>query len=312
MMNRNDLRHADINLLVIFETVMHERSVTRAAERLFLGQTTISCALGRLRSMFNDPLFIRTGRVMEPTARAEEIHARLAPALDGIAVALSCTQAFDPLTSDGTFHVGLSDDVEYALLPRLMRHLRDEAPNITLVVRRVDQRQLPQLLVSGEISVGISLAQELPASAHCKCLRPMQPMLLRADSVPGPLALDDFCRRPHVVVSSMGNVFDDADHALGLVGRQRKVVLAVPQFSALPALLAASDMVAIVPDYVAQAMVRLEGMRAEFAPVELPTPDLSMAWRGAIHNDPRESWLRSCFCRYLGQQQKQPVALAVA
>jgi LysR family transcriptional activator of mexEF-oprN operon len=106
----------------------------------------------------------------------------------------------------------------------------------------------------------------------------------------------------------MGNVIDDADHALELVGRQRKVVLAVPQFSALPALLAGSDMVAIVPDYVAQAMVRLEGMRAEFAPLALPTPDLSMAWRGAIHSDPRESWLRSCFSRYLGQQQEPPVA----
>ncbi|KII27539.1 LysR family transcriptional regulator [Pseudomonas fluorescens] len=307
-MNRNDLRHADMNLLVVFETMMRERNVTRAGERLFLGQTTISCALGRLRSMFNDPLFIRTGRTMEPTARADEIHARLAPALDGIAVALSCTRTFDPCTSEGTFHVGLSDDVEYGLLPRLMKHLRDEAPNITLVVRRVDQRQLAHLLTSGEISVGISLAQELPASAHCKSLRPMQPMLLRADSIPGPLTLDDFCKRPHVVVSSMGNVIDDADHALGLIGRQRKVVLAVPQFSALPALLTDSDMVAIVPDYVAQAMVRLEGMRAELAPLDLPTPDLSMAWRGAMHNDPRESWLRSCFCRFLGEQQEQSAA----
>ncbi|MCU0069992.1 LysR family transcriptional regulator [Pseudomonas koreensis] len=311
-MNRHDLRHADINLLVVFETMMRERNVTRAGESLFLGQTTVSCALGRLRSLFNDPLFIRTGRTMEPTARAEEIHARLAPALDGIAVALSSTQAFDPRTCEGTFHVGLSDDVEYALLPRLMRHLRDEAPNITLVVRRVDQRQLPERLASGEISVGISPAQTLPAHAHCKSLRPMHPVLLRADTLPGPLTLDDFCSRPHVVVSSMGNVIDDADHALGLVGRQRKVVLAVPQFSALPALLVGSDMVCIVPDYVAQAMTLREGMRAEEAPVQLPAPDLSMAWRGANHNDPRESWLRACFCRYLGRQSEPSAALAVA
>jgi len=311
-MNRNELRRADINLLIVFETVMRERNVTRAGESLFLCQATISSALGRLRSMFNDPLFIRTGRVMEPTARAEEIHARLTPALDGIATALSCTQAFDPFTSDETFNVGLSDDVEYALFPRLMKHLREEAPNITLVVRRVDHRQLPQLLTSGEISVGISYAQELPASAHCKRLRPMQPMLLRADANPDCLGLEEFCKRPHVVVSSMGNVVDDADHALGLIGRQRKVVLAVPQFSALPALLAGSDMIAILPEYVARAMARMEGMRAEFAPLTLPTPDLSMAWRGATHNDPRESWLRSRFSRYLSQHTELPVSLAVA
>ncbi|WP_342245969.1 LysR substrate-binding domain-containing protein [Pseudomonas sp. OTU5201] len=309
-MNRNDLRRADLNLLVVFETMMRERNVTRAGERLFLGQTTISSALGRLRALFNDPLFIRTAGVMEPTARAVEIHARLAPALEGIAEALSFTQAFDPLTSDASFHVGLSDDVEYALLPRLMRQLRDEAPNVTLVVRRADRWQLPQLLSAGEISLGVSLAQDLPASTHCRSLRPMQPMLLRADSAAGPLDLDAFCRRPHVVVSSMGNVIDDVDHALGLAGRRRKVVLAVPQFSALPALLAGSDMLTMVPDYVAQAMAQLEGMRAEVVPLDLPTPDLSMAWRGASHNDPRERWLRSRFCRYVGTQVERAAVAA--
>ncbi len=311
-MNRNDLRHADINLLVVFETMMRERNVTRAGERLFLCQATISSALGRLRSMFNDPLFIRTGRVMEPTARAEEIHARLAPALEGIALALSCSQAFDPRTSEASFHVGLSDDVEYALLPRLMKHLRIEAPNVTLVVHRVDQWQLPQLLVSGDISVGISLARDLPANSRCRSLRPMQSMLLRADAATGPVTLDEFCQRPHVVVSTQGNVSDNVDRILARHGRRRRVVLAVPQFSALPALLDSSDMLAIVPDYVAQEMVRLEGLRADYAPLPLPSPDLSMAWRGTSHADPRERWLRSCFARYLAQQPERPVVLAVA
>jgi LysR family transcriptional activator of mexEF-oprN operon len=219
-MNRNDLRHADINLLVVFETMMHERNVTRAGERLFLCQTTISYALGRLRAMFNDPLFIRSGRVMEPTARAEEIHMRLGPALDGIAVALSSTREFDPLTSIETFHVGFCDEVEYVLLPRLMQHLRTAAPNITLVVRRADLWQLPQLLVAGDISLGIGLVQELPASAHCRCLRPVQPMLLRADSVSGLISLDEFCRRPHVTVTAQGQTTDGVDSALAHQGRQ--------------------------------------------------------------------------------------------
>jgi LysR family transcriptional activator of mexEF-oprN operon len=313
-MNRNDLRHADINLLVVFETMMHERNVTRAGERLFLCQTTISYALGRLRAMFNDPLFIRSGRVMEPTARAEEIHMRLGPALDGIAVALSSTREFDPLTSIETFHVGFCDEVEYVLLPRLMQHLRTAAPNITLVVRRADLWQLPQLLVAGDISLGIGLVQELPASAHCRCLRPVQPMLLRADSVSGLISLDEFCRRPHVTVTAQGQTTDGVDSALAHQGRQRRVVLAVPQVSALPALLAGSDMLAVVPDYVAQEMARVEGLRAEYAPLPLSSPDLSMAWRGTSHADPRERWLRACLARCLTQEQEQePVpAQAVA
>lgn len=311
-MNRNDLRHADINLLVVFETMMRERNVTRAGERLFLCQATVSSALGRLRSMFNDPLFIRTGRVMEPTARAEELHTRLAPALEGIALALSCSQEFDPRTSEASFHVGLCDDVEYALLPKLMKHLRIEAPNVTLVVHRVDQWKLAQSLASGDISVGISLAQDLPANSRCRSLRPMKSMLLRADAATGPLTLDEFCRRPHVVVSTQGSVSDDVDRVLARHDRQRRVVLAVPQFSALPALLDGSDMLAIVPDYVAQAMVRLEGLHADYVPLPLSTPDLSMAWRGASHADPRERWLRSCFARHLAQQPEAPVVLAVA
>ncbi|XXD92716.1 LysR family transcriptional regulator [Pseudomonas sp. Z4-7] len=301
-MNRNDLRRADINLLVVFETMMHERNVTRVSEKLFLGQPTVSAALARLRLMFDDPLFIRAGRVMEPTSRAQEIFSNLSPALDGIAAALSRCQAFDPATSDATFHIGLSDDVEYALLPDLLHRLRIEAPGTTLVVRRADQWQMCQLLASGEITIGISHTLELPANARRKALRPIRPMLLRADSRPGELTLDEFCRRPHAVVSSMGHVIDDSDRALSQMERQRRVVLSVPQFSALPVLLARSEMIAIVPDYVARAMAQTTGLRAEPAPLRLPERELSMVWRGTSHNDPGERWLRSRCCAFIGEQ----------
>ncbi|WP_166363569.1 LysR family transcriptional regulator [Pseudomonas akapageensis] len=319
-MNRSDLRRADIKLLVVFEAMMHERNVGRVGEKLFLTQPTISGALARLRLMFNDPLFIRSGRVMEPTARAEEIYSNLTPALDSIAVALSRCQAFDPCASEATFHIGLSDDVEYALLPGLLRHLRTEAPNITLVVHRTDHWQMSRMLASGEVSLGISHTLDLPANARRKSLRATHPMLLRADSQAGELGLDEFCRRPHAVVSSMGNVIDDSDRALSLIGRQRKVVLAVPQFSALPVLLADSDMIAIVPDYVARAMAVVDGLRAEFAPLDLCTQELSMVWRGATHSDPGECWLRSRFSVHLSEQAErqmapgsvEPLACAVA
>lgn len=302
MMNRNDLRRADINLLVVFETMMHERNVTRVSEKLFLGQPTVSAALARLRLMFDDPLFIRAGRVMEPTSRAQEIFSNLSPALDGIAAALSRCRAFDPATSDATFHIGLSDDVEYALLPDLLHRLRIEAPGTTWVVRRADQWQMCQLLANGEITIGISHTLELPANARRKALRPIRPMLLRADARPGELTLDEFCRRPHAVVSSMGHVSDDSDRALSQMERQRRVVLSVPQFSALPVLLARSEMIAIVPDYVARAMAQTTGLRAEPAPIRLPERELSMVWRGTSHNDPGERWLRSRCCAFIGEQ----------
>ncbi len=128
-----------------------------------------------------------------------------------------------------------------------------------------------------------------------------------ADARPGPLGLEAFCRRLHAVVSSMGNATDETDHALNLLGRQRKVVLTVPQFSALPVLLAQSDMLAIVPDYVAKAMTSVAGMRAEPAPLQLPIQELSMVWRAAAHNDPGQRWLRSRCCAFLCE----PVELQV-
>lgn len=228
-MNRNDLRRVDLNLLIVFETLMHERSVTRAAEKLFLGQPAISAALSRLRTLFDDPLFVRTGRSMEPTARAQEIFAHLSPALDSISTAMSRASEFDPATSTAVFRIGLSDDVEFGLLPPLLRRLRAEAPGIVLVVRRANYLLMPNLLASGEISVGVSYTDELPANAKRKTVRRSKPKILRADSAPGQLTLDDYCARPHALVSFAGDLSGFVDEELEKFGRKRKVVVQRPR-----------------------------------------------------------------------------------
>ena len=299
-MNRNDLRRVDLNLLIVFETLMHERSVTRAAEKLFLGQPAISAALSRLRTLFDDPLFVRTGRSMEPSARAHEIFALLSPALASISTAVSRAADFDPATSTSVFRIGLSDDAEFALLPLLLKRIRAEAPGIVLVVRRVNYLLMPTLLASGEISVGVSYTNELPANAKRKILRRSQPKLLRADSMPGSLSLDDFCARPHALVSFAGDLSGFIDEALDQIGRKRHVVLAVPQFNGLGSLLAGTDIVATVPDYTADALTAAGGLRAEDLPLDVRTFELHMAWRGAQDNDPAERWLRSRIQMFFG------------
>jgi LysR family transcriptional activator of mexEF-oprN operon len=299
-MNRNDLRRVDFNLLIVFETLMHERSVTRAAEKLFLGQPAISAALARLRTLFDDPLFIRTGRIMEPTSRAEEIFRLLEPALDSISNALSHTSEFDPATSDAVFRVGLSDDVEFGLLPPLLRRLRAEAPNVVLVVRRANYLLMPQLLSSGEISVGVCYTGELPANAKRKVLRRSKPRVLRADAIPGALSLEDYCARPHALVSFAGDLSGYIDERLAALGCRRRVVLAVPQFNGLSALLAGTDIIATVPDYAAAVLTAGGGLREDDVPFDAPSFELSMAWRGAQDNDPAERWLRSRIQMFVG------------
>lgn len=221
-MNRNELRKADINLMVVFETLMQERNVTRAADKLFVGQPTLSAALNRLRARFNDPLFIRVGHRMEPTARANEIIHHLSPALDALSTALSLTRGFNPASSDMTFRIGLSDDVEYSLLPPLLRALRKEAPGIVLVIKQVNYWNVSELLKSGEITVAVCITLELPANAKRKLLRNMKPMVVRADASPEPITLDDYCSRPHVVVSHVANISGFADEWLAAIGRKRR------------------------------------------------------------------------------------------
>lgn len=299
-MNRNELRKADINLMVVFEALMQERNLTRAAEKLFVAQPTVSAALARLRAMFNDPLLVRVGNRMEPSARAEEVIKYLTPALDAMSVALSMTHDFDPLISKMTFRIGLSDDVESGLLPPLLRALRVEAPNVVVVVQHVDYWRIPDLLAAGDVTVGISQTKGLPANAKRKVLRTLQARVVRADKSSTPLSLDEFCQRPHVQVSPTANTQGVVDDWLKDIGRERKVVLSVPQFSSLPAILAGTDLLACCPDYAAQGMERWGNLQAETLPFETAALELAMVWLSTTDSDPAERWLRSRLEHYMG------------
>ncbi|MEX5534462.1 LysR substrate-binding domain-containing protein [Pseudomonas syringae] len=305
-MNRNELRKADINLMVVFETLMQERNVTRAAEKLFLGQPTISAALNRLRSLLNDPLFIRVGHRMEPTARAHEILKHLTPALDAMSTALSLTTDFDPSVSKMTFRIGLTDDVEFGLLPAMLKAIRQEAPGVVIVVKHVDYLNISEVLMSGDITVGVCLTRELPANAKRKTLRNVQPRLVRADKPASPMSLDEYCSRPHVVVSHVASVSSFADERLTALGRKRQVVLSVPQFATLPALMAGTDMISGLSDYAAKAMSALGLLYDEPLPFPTPGLDLSMTWLSVMDSDPAERWLRSRIEEFMGERQEAP------
>ncbi|MWV18228.1 LysR family transcriptional regulator [Pseudomonas sp. L-22-4S-12] len=291
-MNRNDLRRLDMNLLVVFEALMIERNLTRVGEKLFITQSTVSAALARLRDLFDDPLLIRNGRQMEPTLRATHIFAELRPAMDVISAAVSRAKAFEPASSTSVFRLGLSDDAEFGLFPALLNTLQQEAPNTVVVVRRANYLLMPALLASGEVSVGVSYTTDLPANAKRKKLRDIGVKVLRGDQRPGSLSLDEYCARPHVMVSFSGDLSGNIDIDLARIGRCRKVVLAVPQFGSLRALLRNTEMIATVPDYAACILADDGCLRAEEAPFSIAPAELSMVWGGAYDSDPAESWLR--------------------
>lgn len=298
-MNRSELRHLDMNLLVVFEALMLERNLTRVGEKLFITQSTVSAALSRLRDLFDDPLLIRNGRLMEPTPRALHIFEEVRLAMDVISAAVSRAKRFDPATSSNVFRLGMSDDAEFGLFPALLNALQQEAPNITVVVRRANFLLMPGLLSSGEVSVGVSYTTDLPANAKRRKLRNIGVKVLRGDSRPGPLTLDEYCARPHALVSFSGDLSGNIDTDLANLGRCRKVALAVPQFGSLRALLRGTEMIATVPDYAACILAEDGVLRADDAPFPITESELSMVWSGAYDGDPAETWLRERIRQYM-------------
>src|ERR1700692_1879245 len=130
-----NLRTVDLNLLVVFDALMAERNVTRAAERNGLSQPAVSKALNRLRGLFDDPLFVRRDRAMEPTARALELAGPIHGALADISRTLTHATAFDPATVTASVQMATIDLYHTHLLPALVRHLRRHAPGIDLRIR---------------------------------------------------------------------------------------------------------------------------------------------------------------------------------
>lgn len=302
-MNRIDLRHIDLNLFVIFEMIMQERNVQRAAELLSMSPQAVRLALAKLGAIYTDPLFVRIGRDLEPTLRAFELEALLRPALDSIAAAVSQASLFDPATSNEVIRVGLSDDVELAI-PGLMRQLSIEAPSIVVVVRRTHYLSVSHQLSSGEISLGICYIDALPANANCQILRRGRSVMVHADLAAGPMTLDCYCARPHALVSMAGDLSGFIDQELAVLGRSRQVMRAIPQFQGLSTLLPGTSLIATVPDYAAAALTESGRLRSEELPFPATVFDLSMVWNTSHDLDPAHRWLRGKVLDWFGDDQR--------
>lgn len=289
-----NLNRIDLNLLTVFATLMEERSVTKAGQRLNLSQPATSGALNRLREVFRDPLFIRTGRAFEPTARALEIMERVGPALAAVQVALAPSIPFDPATDARHFRIGCSDEAAIPLLPALNGVLRRDAPNCTLTVRHADYRSAPDLLASGDVSMVVGYVEDdLPANAKRRRLVEGHFVVLRADPGSEPITLDAYCDRPHALVTYRGDLSGIVDDELGRMGRSRRVVLGLTDFALLPLVLAGTDMLATVPDIVAETLAAHGGLRIDPTPFPALPNAVLLAWRGATDGDPAEKWLRN-------------------
>jgi len=303
-MGHADIRAVNLNLLAAFDALLEARNVTRAASKMGVTQSAMSSSLAQLRVLFDDPLFRRTPRGIEPTPRALELGDPIRRGLGLFDRALT-PRRFDPRTESRVFVLATSDYVEFVLLPPLLKRLAREAPGVRLEVRPWGLHQVPKTLQTGEVDLMIGFYNELPAhhaetllfDEHYLCIaRKGHPGLGRKPTLKSWLA------QKHVLVSQQGNSPGTVDRALATRDLKRTIGARVSHFLLVPTLVAQTDLVAAVNARVATAFAESLSLRVFPPPLPLPKGRIGQVWHEQLEHDPAQRWFRQLIveeCRHL-------------
>ncbi len=267
---------------MLFEVVLDERHVGRAAQRLNVSPSAVSHGLGRLRRLLNDPLFLRTPKGVVPTARATELAQPIADILARVRSVVSTAEPFDPATSTRRFTIGAPDGVSAVVLPPLLADLRRLAPNIDISVRQLlpphgsttfERAWQPALadLEARAIDIAIVPLHDIPARFVEQTLYEEEFVIAAraGHSYAKVPTLDRFCRMRHLLVSLTGDAHGFVDEALAKRGRSRRVALTVPNFMMALAIIAETDLIAALPKQLMAMHAARFGVVSAKAPVPL-------------------------------------------
>ena len=310
-MTPRGFHHLDLNLLRVFDEVMAERSLTRAAHKLAITQPAVSNAMRRLREALDDELLVRHGQGVQPTPRA----LALWPAVRGALAQLQQTLApdpFDPATASTTFVLAMADATASTLVPALYAIIEREAPGIHLRVLPLTTRDPRPLLERGEADIAVGYfpavladltareqsgdavgfeSRRLYASAYICVMRKGHPL------AEVPLTLDNYCAARHMLVSFSGRSFGFIDEALASLGRKREVVLTVNQFFTAGRVVVQSDLLTILPRHFVPVTGMAPSLTLRELPFHVPPVHVDALWR---HRGPQASaagWLLQALFR---------------
>ncbi len=291
-----DLSAIDLNLLVAFEALYTERSVTAAAQRIHIGQPAMSAALGRLRSLFADDLFVRVGREMKPTARAEAIAPQVAAALNAVRATLAERQTFDPATATKIFTLATSDYFASLILPKLLAVFKHQAPQVDLRLITVEKESFVELLEENIIDLALGTFADLPSHISQETLVVENFVGLCRQGHPaiehGAVSLERFVGFPHALFTLRRDAVGMIDQTLAKLGLQRRIALTIPYWFTLPTAIAASDLLTAIPSCLQQHFVSYYPVQCFEIPLELPSWGVAMAWSKLQDRDAANLWLR--------------------
>jgi DNA-binding transcriptional LysR family regulator len=297
------MKRFDIELLLIFDEIYKTRNVTRAADNLGLPQSTVSLGLGKLRDHFNDRLFSRTAKGMEPTPRAENAIEDVRRALQALQHALADEPVFDPAGSTREFRICMTDISEIVLVPRLLNHLRQVGPGIRVDISKITPDS-PQDLADGTVDLAVGFMPHLEAGFYQQVLFDQHFVCLvsnRHPRVQDSLSLEALQAEDHVLVRSSGTGHAIVDKTLEREGVVRRVQLQLPSFLGVARIVAETELLAIVPYRYGAAMVDNEDVRMLPVPLELPSFQVKQHWHERYHADASNRWLRGAIAALFGQ-----------
>lgn len=309
----HDLAQVDLNLLVAFDVLVEERSVTRAAERLGLTQSALSHTLRRLRELLSDPLLVRGQGGMVLTPRAQALSVPLRSGLRTLGRALTTRGEFEPSTAERSFTLATPDLFDVLMVPPLLARVRREAKGIELNLVAHGAAGLTARLETGELDFAV--VPRVDASRAAPPQPPAQGLLQRTlfrDGYvcllrkghpalrQGKLTLERYLALSHALVAPRGEGLGQVDEALQALGRRRTIALRMPHFFAALAVVARSDLVLTAPS--ALAAVGDPGVRAVAAPLALPRHSVNLLWHERFDNDPAQRWLRGLLIEVAREQ----------
>ncbi|MGE0313656.1 MAG: LysR family transcriptional regulator [Lautropia sp.] len=288
-----DVALPDVQLLRLFDLLYRTQSVTRSAALLGLSQPTVSIWLGRLRRQLGDPLFVRTPSGMQPTPRADALIAPAREALDTLRRLVARETAFEPSASSRRFRICMTDASHITLLPHLLAHVRTHAPGASLEAARIDD-STAHALQSGEADLAVGLVPWLESGFYQQSLFPQDWVcLVNADHprVGRSLTIRAYRDEAHIgIVAGTGSkLLADAlvRHRIA-----RRVLLELPGFLGLAAIVSTTDLVATLPRHIGETLAAGGGLKVHDCPVPVPPFTVKQHWHTRYHHDPGNRWLR--------------------
>ena len=299
-------RTLDLNLLRVFDEIMAERSLTRAAHNLSLTQPAVSNALRRLREALGDELVRRSGQGMEPTPRALALWPSVRQALRQLQSAIVPSQ-FVPAEAGSTFVLAMADATAVLLMGELAIRLQQSAPGVSVRVVPLTTRDPRRLLAEGAADMALgyfpavltdltALAQtgepvnfahqRLYAGEYVCVMRKGHPL------AEAPLTLDTYCAARHMLVSFSGRPYGYVDEALSSIGRQRRIVLTVNQFFTAGRVVVNSDLLTVLPWHFVPTTGMADQLVVRQLPLEVPPVHVEALWHERQHDNPAHQWLR--------------------